>query len=63
MSRNKFYITGNLLKDYLYHQNYYIRIGIELSRQTNTSVPHQINFTEKLGKDDGATMFLLLKSS
>ena len=62
MSRNKYYTTGNLL-DYLHHQNYYKLTGIELSRQTNTSVPHQINFTGKLGKDDGATMLLLLKSS
>ena len=32
MSRNKDYKTKNLL-DYLYHQNYYERIGIDLSRQ------------------------------
>ena len=38
MSRNNDYTTGNLL-DYLYHQNYYKLIGIDLSRQTNTSIP------------------------
>ena len=52
MSRNDDYTTGNLL-DYLYHQKFYKRIGIDLSRQANTSIP----------RDDGAAMFLLLKSS
>ena len=55
MSRNDDYITGNLL-DYLYHQNYYKLIGIDLSRQTNTSIPQQINFAGKLEEDNGATM-------
>ena len=32
MSRNDNYTAGNLL-DYLYHQNYYKLIGIDLSRQ------------------------------
>ena len=42
-------ITGILLH-YSYHQNYYKRIGIDidLSRQTNMSVPLKINFTGKL---------------
>ena len=44
MSRNGDYTTGNLL-DYLYHQNYYNRIGIDLVRQTNTNIHQQINFT------------------
>ena len=34
----------------MYHQNYYKLIGIDLSR---------INFTGKLEKDDGATMFFV----
>ena len=38
MSRNDYYTTGNLL-DYFYHQNYYKRIDIGLSRQTNTIIP------------------------
>ena len=64
MSRNDDYTTGNLL-DYLYHQKYYKLIGIDLSRQTNTSsIPQQINFIGKLEEDDGATMFSFrLKSS
>ena len=49
MSRNDDYTTVILL-DYLYHQNYYKLIGIDLSR---------INFTGKLEKDDGATMFFV----
>ena len=37
MSRND-YTTENLL-DYLYYQKYYKLIGIDLSRQTNMSIP------------------------
>ena len=51
-------IAGNLL-DLLYHQKYYKLIGIDLSRQTNTSIPQQINFTGKLEEDDDATMFFM----
>ena len=45
--------------DHLYHQKYYKLIGIDLSRQTNTSIPHQINFTGKLDEDNGTTMFFI----
>ena len=38
MPRNDDYKAGNVL-DYLYHQKYYKLIGIDLSRQTNTSIP------------------------
>ena len=58
MSRNDDYTTGNLL-DYLYHQKYYKRIGIDLSRQKNTSTPQQISFVGKLEDDDCATMFFI----
>ena len=61
MSRNDDYTTGNLL-DFSYHQNYYKLFGIDLLRQTNTSIPQQISFTGNLEEDDGATMFYLLKS-
>ena len=57
MSRNDDYTTGNLW-DYLYHQKYYKLIGIDLSWQTNTSIPQQINFVGKLEEYDGATLFL-----
>ena len=60
MSRNDDYTTGNLL-DYLYHQNYYELIGIDLSRQTNTNFPQEINFVGKLEKDDGAMFFIAKK--
>ena len=58
MSRNDDYTTRNLL-DYLYHQNYYKLIGIDLSRQTNTSIPQQINFVGKLEEDDDTAMFFI----
>ena len=47
MSKNDDDATGNVL-DYLYHQKYYKPIGIDLSRQTNTNILQQINFTRKL---------------
>ena len=31
-----------IIQDYLYHENIYKLIGIDLSRQTNTSIPQQI---------------------
>ena len=57
MSNNDNYVTGNLL-DYLYHQNYYKFIGIELSKQTNTSIAQQINFVGKLEEDEAITFFI-----
>ena len=59
ISRDNDYTKGNLL-DYLYHKKYYKLIGIDLSRQTNTSSLQQINFTGKLEEDDSATMFFCL---
>ena len=58
MSRNDNYTTANLL-DFSYHQSYYKLIGIDLSRQTNTNIPQQINFVGNLEEDDGATMFFI----
>ena len=58
MSKNDDFTTRNLL-DYLYHQKYQKRIGIGLSRQTNTSIPQKINFVKKLEEDDGATVFFV----
>ena len=58
MSRNNVYATVNLL-DYLYHQKYYKVIGIDLSRQTNTVISQQINFTKKLEEDDGAKISII----
>ena len=36
---------------------------MDLSRQTNTSIPQQVNFIGNLEEDDGATMFVSLKSN
>ena len=58
VSRNDDCAIGNSLY-YLYHQNYYKLIGIDLSRQTN--ITQQINFIGKLEEDDGAAMLSLLK--
>ena len=57
MARNN-NTTGNLL-DYLYHQNYYKVIGIDLSRQTNTSILQQINFTGNSKEGDDVTIFFV----
>ena len=56
MSKNDDYTTD--LLDCLYHQKYKL-IGIDLSRQTNTSIPQQIDFTRKLEEDNNATMFFI----
>ena len=58
LRRNNGYATRNIL-DYLYHQNYYELIGTHWSRQTNTIIPQQINFTGKLEEDDGAAMIFV----
>ena len=34
---------------------------IDLSRQTNTTISQQNNFTGKLEEEDGATMFLIIE--
>ena len=62
MSKNYDFTTGNLL-DYMYHQKYYKLIGIDLSRQTNTSISQQINFLGKLEEHVCAKMFFFLKIS
>ena len=53
MPRNNSYKTGILL-DFSYHKNYYKVIGIDLSIQTNTSIPQQVNFIVKLEGGDAA---------
>ena len=37
----------------------YKLIGVDLSKQTNTIIPQQISFVEKLEEDDGAAMFFV----
>ena len=58
MSGNDDYKRGNLL-DYLYHQNYYKLIAIDLSRQINMTIPQQVNFIGKLGEDNDTSMFFV----
>ena len=47
MPGNDDYKTENLI-DYLHHQNYCKRIGIDLKNQTNTNIPQQISYIGKL---------------
>ena len=61
MSRNDDYARGNII-DYSYHQKYHKLIGIDLSRETNTSIPQQINFVGKQEKDDGAAMLFIAEN-
>ena len=52
-------IQQEILVDFSYHHNYYKRIGIDLSRQTNTNIPQKINFTRKFEERDIITMFFI----
>ena len=45
MSRNHYYTKENLL-DFSYDQNYYKLIGIDFSRQTNTSLNSKLILQE-----------------
>ena len=40
-------------------QKYYNFIGVDLSRQANTSIPQQFNSIGKLEEDDDAAMFYI----
>ena len=59
ITRNNDYTTGNLL-DYLYHQKYKLS-GIDLSKQTYTSIPQQITFVGKMEEDDDAIIIFIAK--
>ena len=56
------YTTRNLL-GYSYHQTHYKFIGIDLSRQTNTTIPQKNNFTGKLEEDSGTMFFIAEKQN
>ena len=60
MSNNNDYTTGNLLDFGCFKENYAL-IATDLSKQTKLKDPQQINFTEKLEKDHGATMFFAIE--
>ena len=62
MSNNNDYTTGNLL-DYTYFKKNYKLIAIDLSKQTKLKNPRQINFTGKLSRNTGATMFFIIEKS
>ena len=59
MSRNSFYVTGNLLF-FVQHQNYYNFTEIDLSWQTNVTITQKINLSAKLEEDGGVRMFFLI---
>ena len=62
LSNNSAYTTGNLL-GYGYYKKHYRLIAIDLSKQTRTKDPQQINFIGKLLKNTGATMFSIIERS
>ena len=62
MSRKSDYTTGNLL-DYDYFKDHCKLITIDLSRQIefeNSDLKQQINFTGRLERNEGATMFFII---
>ena len=63
MCNNNDYITGNLL-DFVYYEENYRFIAIDLSKQTKLKDPQQINFIGKIeGQNNGVTMFFIIKRS
>ena len=61
-SNNNDYTTGNLL-DFAYFKRNSKLIAIDLSKQTELKDAQQINFTGKLLKNTGATMFFIIEKS
>ena len=55
-------MTSNLLGFAYFKENYKL-IAIDLSKQTKLKDSQQINFIGKLDKDNGATMFFIIKKS
>ena len=63
MSRNNGYTTGNLL-EFVYFKENYRPIAIDLSKQTESKDPQQLNFVDKLkDQNNGATMFVIIEKS
>ena len=65
MGRNSDYTTGNLL-DYEYFSKHCKLIAIDLSKQIeleNPDLKQQINFIERLMRNEGATMFFIIEKS
>ena len=61
MSNNNDYTTGNLL-GFGYFKKYYKLIEIDLSKQTKSKDPQQIDFIGTLLNTHGATFFIIKKS-
>ena len=63
MSNNNNYTTGNLL-DFAYYKDNYKVIATDLSKQTKIKNPQQINFIDKIKRqDNGVTMFFIIERS
>ena len=65
MGRNNDYTRGNLL-DYEHFSKHYKFIAINSSKQIlleNPGLKKQINFIEKLARNEGATIFFIIKKS
>ena len=65
MGRNSDYTTGNLL-DYEYFSKHCKLIAIDLSKQIeleNPDLKQQINFIERLMRNEGATVFFIIEKS
>ena len=63
MSRNNDYKTCNLL-DFAYFKGNCRLIAVDLSKQTKSKDPQQINFIDKLeNQDDKAKMFFINEKS
>ena len=65
MGRNNDYRTGNLL-DYEYFSKRYKLMAIDLRKQTeleNLDLKQQVNFIGRLERNEGATMFFIIKKS
>ena len=63
ISNNNDYTTSNLL-DFGYFKENYESVAIDLSKQTKSKDPQQINFIGKLeNQNHGATMILIIEKS
>ena len=65
MGRKNDYTTGNLI-DYEYFSKHCKLIAIDLSKQIeleNSDLKQQINFIERLGRNEGATTFFITEKS
>ena len=60
-SFNKWWLYNRKFVRLLYHQKYHKLIGIDLSRETNTTIPQQTIFVEKLEQGDGVAIFLIVE--